>query len=379
LATFVEGRMHKIHFFPLGNADCLRIDLEAGRQVLFDYANMRAASDKNDKRIDLPKVLRENLDAQGRDYYDVVAFTHLDDDHCCGAGEFFYLEHAEKYQGDDRIKINELWVPAAAIIEEGCEDDSRIIRQEARHRLRTGKGIRVFSRPEKLAEWLEDNGLSLAEREHLISDAGTLVPGFGKAADGVEFFVHSPMASRLADGSLIDRNLDSIVLHATFSVFGVDTKVLLTSDITHETIKSIVEMTKARGREARLEWDVVDLPHHCSYLGIGPEKGEEKTEPTPEVKWLYEDKALWGGRLISPSWPIPANDDDAQPPHRQAANYYRERARAVGGEFLVMMEHPSEAAPEPLVIEIDSRKARVVKRTITGAAAVVTHRTPRAG
>jgi hypothetical protein len=371
--------MHKINFFPVGNADCLRIDLEAGRQLLFDYADLRNASDENDKRIDLPKVLREDLDRRGRGNYDVVAFTHLDNDHCCGASEFFHLEHAKKYQGEDRIKITELWVPAAAIIEEGCEDEARIIRQEARHRLRAGEGIRVFSRPEKLEQWLKDNNLTLAERKHLISDAGTLVPSFDKAVDGVEFFVHSPMASRLADGSVVDRNLDSIVLHATFSVLAVDTKVLLTSDITHETITSIVEMTKARGNQARLEWDVVDVPHHCSYLGIGPEKGEDKTEPTPEVKWLYEDKALWGGRIISPSWPIPENNDSDQPPHRQAANYYRDCATAAGGEFLVTMEHPNQDAPETLVIEIDSRKARAVKRTISGAAGATTHRAPRAG
>jgi hypothetical protein len=55
---------------------------------------------------------------------------------------FFYLEHASKYQDADRIKIRELWVPAAAIIEDGCKDEDRIIRAEARHRLRSGKGIR---------------------------------------------------------------------------------------------------------------------------------------------------------------------------------------------------------------------------------------------
>jgi hypothetical protein len=34
-----------------------------------------------------------------RNYYDVVAFTHLDDDHICGSFSFFYLEHASKYRG----------------------------------------------------------------------------------------------------------------------------------------------------------------------------------------------------------------------------------------------------------------------------------------
>jgi hypothetical protein len=56
----------------------------------------------------------------------VVAFTHLDKDHIGGASDFFYLEHATKYQDKNRIEIKTLWVPAAAIVEEGTEDEARI-------------------------------------------------------------------------------------------------------------------------------------------------------------------------------------------------------------------------------------------------------------
>ena len=44
--------MHKLNFFPLGNADCCRIDLQNGKKLLFDYAHMRCAEDPTDKRID---------------------------------------------------------------------------------------------------------------------------------------------------------------------------------------------------------------------------------------------------------------------------------------------------------------------------------------
>jgi hypothetical protein len=71
-------------------------------------------------------------------------FTHLDDDHIRGASNFFYMEHAQKYQdkvnGKSRIKMREMWVPAAVITEEGCTEEDRIIRQEARHRLKKGTG-----------------------------------------------------------------------------------------------------------------------------------------------------------------------------------------------------------------------------------------------
>ena len=187
--------IHRLTFFPLGNADCCRIDLDGGRQILLDYAAVRDPKDPNDLRCDLATILRNELQARKRDYYSVVGYTHLDRDHICGSSEFFYLEHAQKYQGLGRIKIRELWVPAAAIIEEGCEDESRIIRQEARYRLKQGTGIRVFSRPDQLKDWLSKEGLSLDGRKHLITDAGQFIPGWTTDVDGVEFFVHSPFAS----------------------------------------------------------------------------------------------------------------------------------------------------------------------------------------
>ena len=86
--------MPKLTFFPVGNADCCRIDLANGQKLLFDFADTRDPSDKDDLRIDLPKALREDLESANRNHYDVVVFTHLDKDHYSGASEFFYLEHA---------------------------------------------------------------------------------------------------------------------------------------------------------------------------------------------------------------------------------------------------------------------------------------------
>jgi hypothetical protein len=371
--------MHKLTFFPLGNADCCRIDLEGGQKILFDFADMRCADDPDDLRIALTEELREDLKTAKREYFDVVAFTHLDNDHICGASEFFQLDHAEKYRGEKRIRIDELWVPAAAVIEEGCTDEDRIIRAEARYRLKQGVGIRVFSRPDKLKDWLEGEGLSIDERRHLITDAGQLIPGFSATGQGVEFFVHSPFATRLNDAEVIDRNVDSLVVQATFVCNDTVTRVLLGSDLDYSAISDIVNVTKAKKRDERLESDVIKLWHHCSYKAIGPEKGENKTKPVEEVKWIFEDKLPRNAIVISTSKPIPSDDKDDQPPHRQAAAYYRECVEEVGGEFKVTMEHPTKTKPEPLVIEIDGSKARIKKRFVSGAAAVITSRAPRAG
>lgn len=375
--------MHKLTFFPLGNADCCRINLASGERMLFDYAAVRDPDDENDKRIDLPAELREELESAKRDGFEVVVFTHLDNDHICGASEFFYLEHEKKFQGKvdgkSRVKIHTLWVPAAVIIEEGCEDEAKILQKEARHRLREGKGILVFSRPDKLEGWLKKQGLTVEQRASCIIDAGKTVPGFTQNDQGVEFFVHSPFGSRLDDGTVVDRNTDSIVVQAAFLADGKVTKVVLGSDVDHVALTEIVNVTKKKKREARLEWDVFKLPHHCSYKSLGPENGKEKTKPVCNVKWLFEDQAQTGSTIVSTSKPIPSNDEDDQPPHRQAANYHKDIAKERSGEFIVTMEHPKESAPEPLEIEIGGSKAKVKKRYWGGAVSVVSHAAPRAG
>ena len=371
--------MHKVTFYPLGNAESVQIDLDAGQKILFDYANPGNPDDPDDLRIDLEKALKDDLRSAKRDDFDVVAFTHLDDDHIQGMSGFFYLEHAQKYQGEGRIKIKTLWVPAAAIIEEGCSDEARIIQAEAKYRLRKGQGIRVFSRPQQLADWLEAQGLRLADREHLITDAGKLAPEFELADHGVEFFIHSPFAHRLNDGTIMDRNKDALVVQARFVYHDVMTQLLLTADLPYDALAEMINVTRHYKNEDRLEWDVIDIPHHCSYLSLAPDKGKEKTEPVPELKWLFEDQAQEHGLLVSPSKPIPTNDDDNQPPHRQAANYYRDCADMVEGEFIVTMEHPKASAPAPLVITIDDTKA-TPKKAATSTVGIISRRpSPRAG
>jgi len=377
--------MHKLTFFPLGNADCCLINLDDGSKILFDYANQRDPNDKEDLRIDLPEELHKILDEDDADEFDVVAFTHLDKDHFAGATEFFYLEHAEKYQDNDRIKIKEMWVPAAVITETGLEDDeAKIIQKEARYRLKQGEGIRVFSRPDRLEKWLKSQNLTLKDREHLITDAGKTIPGFTKEKQGVEFFVHSPFAKRLDDGTLENRNEDALVVQATFTVGGTETKLILSADATSDVLSDIVDITKKRKNEVRLEWDIFKIPHHCSYKSLDKDnKGEDKTTPVKEVKWLFEDQGQDRGIVVSTSKPIPTKgsdeDKDDNPPHRQAANYYEDVRKKHNGEFIVTMEHPKKSSPQPLNIEIDEKKATVSKKTVIGASIITGQSSPRAG
>ena len=369
--------MVQIRFYPVGNGDCSQIVLANKKLLLFDYCHRRKAEDKDDPRIDLHKALSDELAAAKRNGFDIVALTHLDDDHIANSTEFFFLEHAKKYQGKGRKRIAELWVPAAAILEKGLTGEAAVWRSEARYRLKQGKGIRVFSKPSKLADWLESEGLSLEKRRHLITDAGQLVPGFTRTSDGVEFFVHSPFAKH-ADGATVLRNESALIFQATFEVSGRETRYLMVGDSSWEILEEIVDITRARGRDKRLQWDLYNVPHHCSYLALGPEKGKDRTKPVANVKWLL-NQCQQRGIAVSSSDPIPG-EDTSDPPHRQAAATYRKAiVDNLGRKFAVTMEHPSTKKPKVLEIEIGARGVTLMHAGAVGVSAVTSSRAPRAG
>ena len=375
--------MTKLTFFPIGNADTCLIELQDGRRMLVDFADMADKNDKSDKRCDLSALLSDDFEAAEVNEYLIVAFTHLDDDHCHLASEYFWLNHAKVYQGDDRKKIGTLWVPAGAITEEGVKGDARAIRQEARHRLKNGEGIVVFSRPERLKDWLEENDLTVEERAGCFVDAGQLVQGLTLKDDSVEVFVHSPHATRTDKHELEDRNGDSLIFQMRFREGGYDTDILFAADVDHEVLAEVVDITKLKKNRDRLHWNIYKLPHHCSYTAIGPDKGETKTLPTEQIRWLCEDQGETSGYIVSSSDPIPAKgteaDKDKQPPHRQAANYYREDV-VEKDHLLVTMEHPKTSAPKPIKIEISSKGASKKALGVPAAAALVGGASaPRAG
>lgn len=368
--------MSKITFYPLGNADCCLIQTDLGQTFIFDFADMRDPEDEEDKRIPLAQSVKDDIGWPEQHEVDVLAVTHGDNDHIKGIADTFWLDHAGKYQGDDRIKVRELWVPAALIVEEGSEDETRIIRAEARHRFLNKSGIRVFARPEHLKEWLENQGKNLKDYESLITNAGRLAPGWTKETNGIEFFVHSPFAERVDDGFL-DRNSNCLVMQATIRSDGNDTRFLITADSISENWVRMVNITRAHGNDSRLAWDVLKIPHHCSYLSMSEEKGKEKTTPTDEFEWLL-NQGTERSVMVSTSWEIPASDTD-QPPHVQTYRRYEDTATALDAELIVTMQNPTKEAPTRTIITVDRNGPTLTKAALTAAFAVTSTKAPRMG
>ncbi|KVU98374.1 hypothetical protein WK75_05605 [Burkholderia ubonensis] len=376
---------HRIVFYPVGNGDTSQIVLENGKRILMDYRHRKKTEDGEGPEINLKARLKQELNDAGRDSFDVVAFTHADTDHIENSTEFFELRHAEKYQGDGRIKIDTLWVPAAMILETGTNDQQMaefvIWRQEARHRLKEGKGIRVFSRPEKLKGWLEENGLTLESRRHLITDAGQIAPDFDIVIDGVEFFCHSPFIKHVDEGDDL-RNDASLIFNVRFRKNGQNYDYLAVGDSTWSVLEDIVETTKAHGNMDRLAWDLYNIPHHCSYLSLSDDKGEFETTPKPLVEEILLS-GKDGAYIVSSSCPILDTKDgreQTQPPHIQAKKCYETFRKKTGGaKFLVTMEEPNATTPEPLEFKVDSQGLSLARAAASAVGIIISKPAPRAG
>lgn len=334
----------KITFYPLDNAETCLLELKNGSKLLFDFADMNDGS-TTDKRYDIKKDLSRIKK------FNVVMFSHAHEDHTKGSSEFFFLDHAQKYQSDSRAKIEELWVSAAFLLDTDLENqsDAKIIRNEARYRLKNGYGIKIFADPDCLSDWLESQEIDYDDIKHLIVHAGQIItnPDWD---DEVQFFVHAPFSNDSEE--VQDKNDPSIVLQVRLFNEKTQTNILLTGDTKYKVLDKIVDLSKANENEEYLSWDIYDIPHHCSHTGLN-EKGEKDTRiitPTENIQWLLQ-KAEKNAVMIASCKKI---TEDTSPPHMIAKRAY-EQYTASDVEILVTMEHTSFKSdiPNPIIINID--------------------------
>lgn len=365
--------MQVVRYYPVGNGASSQIILENGKRLLFDFRQVEDGTCEDHKVIDLVTTLRQELDEAGRRDrdFDVVGFTHGDDDHVAGAADNFHLDHAAKYQTRGRFKIKELWVPAAFILEDDPNESHRPLREEARYRLRKGYGIKVFSRPDRLSDWLTKQGINPDDRKQFIVDAGTVVPGFNLYADGVEFFVHSPFMEHVDDKEEVPRNEAALILHATFMIAGRESRMWIIGDTTWEVLTDIVKITRGHNRLERLKWDLYSIPHHCSHHALSPERGDTITTPEPEVQYLM-DQGQTAALLVSSSIPIGTDPDRKLPPHLQAFRSYEKTADDKSGAVFVTGDSKDAYGdPVPLEIQITNTGCQYKAAIVRTAAAVV--------
>lgn len=373
-------KMHTVTFYPVGNGDTSLIETINKKFILMDYHQTSNSSDTNTPEYDIKTALTKKIKDAKKKSFDVVAFTHADKDHISGSTEFFYLEHANKYQGEGRIPIDELWVPAAMLLETTDKDHQSeecvIWRQEARHRLKNKSGIKVFSKPESLISLIESWDMTIEELDSFIIDAGVVLKNFTLENDGIEFFVHSPFMKHCNEGGKDIkrvRNDASLIFNVRFLVDGQKFDYLAIGDSTAEALAGIVTITRIKKNNDRLAWDLFKIPHHCSYLALAENKGETETTPIPEVKELLM-KGKKDAYLICSSQAFLSGkvaEEQTQPPHIQARRCYERYLKEVKGrKFMVTGENGGTKKPDPVVVNIQS--SGITIKTIAATAAIAT-------
>ena len=178
------------------------------------------------------------------------------------------------------------------------------------------------------------------------------------------------------------RNEAALIFQVRFEVCGTRFNYFATGDSEHEVLADIVNTTRYHGNDDRLDWDLFSLPHHCSYLTLGPDKGDRETIPIDRV-----DELLLHGQkdayIVSSSNPIGSDKaayEQQQPPHIQAKNTYVNYLQKIRGRrFLVTMEEPSESRPQPIVFEISKNGGKLASTKIVGVASIISSVPPRAG
>lgn len=333
-------------FYPLGNAETCLLELGGGGKLLFDYAAMNDGS-TTDERYDIKKELSVFKE------FDVVMFSHAHEDHTKKASEFFYLDHAKKYQSDDRAKINELWVSSAFLLDTNLENhsDAKIIRAEARHRLKNGYGIKVFAAPDSLKDWLKDQGVEYDDVADLIVHAGQLLKLPDSLGDEIQVFVHAPFSEDSED--VQDKNDPSIVLQIRLFNDDQETNLLITGDTPYQVLDKIVDISKANDNESYLAWDIYDIPHHCSYTGLNEKSDKDVSvlTPTDNVQWLLKQSGKSAYTVAS----CDKVTEETSPPHMCAKRAY-EKYTANDVKFQATMEHVPTGGgkPTPIKFKIDS-------------------------
>lgn len=343
-----------ITFYPEGNAECVLLELSNGKRMLMDYADMH---NKDDRYANLPRLFADI------DTFDVVMFSHPHDDHVKGAADYFFFKHALRYQNGKRAKIKNLWISAAFLLDVNPCEDARVIRQEARYRLKecNGEGVKIFAAPDTLSSWLKDNGLSEEEISQSIVHAGALLKNSDhNLGNEISIFVHAPFSEDADDAD--SRNDPSIVLQISLTNSKQQTDILITGDTPYDVLDKIIERSEENGNDDHLKWDLYDIPHHCSYTGLSSERGDKITEPTENIKRLLGEYGQENSFLVASCRAfLDVDEDDNQPPHIEAKEAYIKHSKnsdETDKKLFVTSEYRGKINPKPLHFKIDETGIR---------------------
>lgn len=342
-----------IYFWPVGTGDSTTFVLRPN-EVMFQV-DLRHSKKSEDEATDCAPIidyLEEHLPkVDGKPYLSAFAITHPDKDHIQGFEELL-----------ERVTVGELWFSPRIFREhdddpDSLGEDAKAFRDEAHRRVIAtvkaggdpGAGNRV-----RLVGW---DDLLDEKRYQGFPAAFFSVPGdVVESIDGEDLtgefraFIHGPFKQG-SDEDVGDRNDTSLAMQI---VFGDDPSVggvLLFGDQKYPVIRKIFDVTKERGNELNLKWQVLLAPHHCSKsVMYQDEDGKEVLKQD-----LLDDLEVYqvgAGYVVASSNSVPAsNQEGDNPPHAKAKARYQELAT---GGFVCTHDDGGYAEPLKFIVNDSS-------------------------
>ena len=301
-----------VTFFPVGNGDMTLFSTEDKVNFLIDCNIRKESEDDESEMYDCNKYLHDNLEADGKQIYlDAFFLTHSDHDHCCGIEEYFNLCAPSDCE-IDKIRINELCVPARLLVDDNLtNDDAKALKAEAERRLDLyGKDdFDVNGNRLKIIGYSED----LVDYADIMTVAGETISELNGESDfGCEIFVLRPV-KKSTDDEDAGVNECTASFYISFDMEDNTYSVMIMGDVECENWKEVISLNEDK------EYDVLLAPHHCSWHAISTEDTSTGSIDASIEEYLRKSKEK--AYIIASSKKIKRNADN--PPSYRAMNAYK--------------------------------------------------------
>ena len=325
-------------FFPVGNGDMTLIQTKTNKYIMID-CNIRNA-ENDDTIYDCNEYLQDNLPIDdGQIYLDAFFLTHSDNDHCRGIRDYFNL-CAPEDSDDDKIRIDELYVPAKLMMDEThYNDDADAIKEEAQRRLdllgtdeadTPGNRIKIVGYSKELKDYAD----AIVPAGETISDIN------GNTDYGAEIFVLRPV-KKANDEEESDVNDCTASFKITFEINGGTYVAIIGGDLKCENWKEVIELNPD------MTFDLLLAPHHCSWHAVSSE--DTHTGKANSVIEEFLEKSKENAYVVSSSKVIKRDGDN--PPSYRAKNVYIKHLKKQD-RFKCTAEYPNADDPKPLIFKI---------------------------
>lgn len=347
------SKFSKVIFYPVDNGNMILVKLNDERKttILIDI-NIRNDENAYDVISHLKNQLEKNGD--GRYIVDAFILTHLDVDHIRGLQQYFHLGNISDYadKENEKIIINETWSSERFWKRETesitLSDEAKAFNREMRRRAelsKTNAGTIQEEGNRAIILGEDDDGYNA-----IIYNIGCNTSKINnKVIQNFKLNILGPLEQQKNEenDSFEAKNRASVILQLEIIEGGYTHKILLTGDAEVDVWEYMYQSYD----NEQLEYDILSVPHHCSWHSMSWDKDDADEPQVSENAINALSQAKEGALIISNSKKI--KDDDINPPHFRAKNEY---IKIVDKDnFLCTGEYRDDKNIEPIIIELTSK------------------------